>query len=98
MPIWPFSKIMRGNKDKNIEILEEKEKKEIKRIKDKYDAEINELKKEFKKLEINNNKNIAEVKQNQNDDPIGKLDSLKEKELITEEEYEIKKKEIIDRH
>ena len=86
---------MRLNKDKKIEILEEKEKKEIKRIKDKYDAEINELKKEFKKLEINNNKNIAEVKQNQNDDTIGKLDSLKEKRLITEEEYEIKKKEII---
>ena len=94
LPLWSISKIMRGGEGSKIDKLKDKEKKDIEQLKNKFDVEINELKNELKKIKTNDkNKSLGK----DNDDPLKKLESLKSKKLITEEEYEVKKKEISDR-
>ena len=91
LPLWSISKIMRGGEDKKIEKLKEKEKEDFEKLKEKYDLEINDLKKEIKNL-VNQIK--SENKEKEKENPLKELESLKEKGLISEEEYDEKKKEI----
>ena len=55
-----------------------------------YGADIDELKNQIKNIE--DNKIVKK-----SNEALTQLDSLKEKGLITEDDYEIKKKEITDR-
>ena len=96
MPLWPISKIMGGNdketkgRIKELRNDEEQAIDNLQSIVHLYGADIDELKNQIKNIE--DNKIVKKSNK-----ALTQLDSLKEKGLITEDDYEIKKKEITDR-
>ena len=95
MPLWPISKIMGGNdketkgKIKELRNDEEQAIDNLQSIVHLYGADIDELKQQIITSKM--------TKLKKSNKALTQLDSLKEKGLITEDDYEIKKKEITDR-
>ena len=96
MPLWPISKIMGGSdtetkgKIKELRNDEEQAIDNLQSLVHLYGAEIDVIKQKIKTIE--DNKTVKKSNK-----ALTQLDSLKEKGLITEDDYEIKKKEITDR-
>lgn len=96
MPLWPISKIMGGNdkgtkgKIKELRNDEEQAMENLQSLVHLNGAEIDVIKQQIKNIE--DNKTVKKSNK-----ALTQLDSLKEKGLITEDDYEIKKKEITDR-
>ena len=96
MPLWPISKIMGGSdnetkgKIKELRNYEEQAIDNLQSLVHLYGAEIDVIKQQIKNIE--DNKTVKKSNK-----ALTQLGSLKEKGLITEDDYEIKKKEITDR-